>query len=474
MGEEIITSRFRKQDFREYHDRLQQELDLLRRWFDEQAFDAGANTGGFEVEAWLIDRTGRPAPLNRPFLELLNSSMVVPELAAFNIELNTSVQNLTGRVLSRMQEELEHTLDQCRHTAEKLDADVLMIGILPTVREKELALNNMSMLTRYRALNEQILRLRKGEALQLDISGRELLQTEHHDVMLEAAATSFQIHIKIPQTQSVRYFNAAVLLSAPMVAMAANSPYLFGLDLWDETRIPLFEQAVSVALPNVRLADRVTFGRGYIQQSLFECFEENLQRYEILLPEVMSGPPENLNHLRLHNGTIWRWNRPLIGFNNGLPHLRIEHRVVPAGPTAIDTIANAAFFYGLVHMLANAEDAPESLLGFDLARTNFYAAARNGLNSMVTWLEGRSMPMHELLIEVLLPMARQGLKQQEFDSDDIDTYLDVIRGRLRSRCNGTAWQRAWVERHGHDMVALTRAYASNQKSGSPVHEWPID
>lgn len=475
MGEEIVSNHFRKQDFREYQSRLQQEFELLRQWFEDRAFDTGPKTGGFEVEAWLVDRGFGPAPINQPFLELLNSPMAAPELAAFNIELNTSVQTLTGRMLSRILEELEQTLDQCSRAANKLDAEVLMIGILPTVQERQLALSNMSRMTRYRALNEQILRLREGKALQLEISGRELLQTEHHDVMLEAAATSFQIHIKIPQQQSVRYYNAAIILSAPMVAIAANSPFLFGHDLWDETRIPLFEQAVSVASVSTRLTDRVTFGRGYVKQSLFECFEENMQRYLVLLPEVMDRPPEQLHHLRLHNGTIWRWNRPLIGFSDdGVPHLRIEHRTMPAGPTAIDTIANAAFYYGLIHVLANDPEIPELKLNFDQSRTNFYAAARNGLNASVVWLDGNSVNMRELLTEVLLPLARQGLQQQAFDKDDIDTWLEVIRGRLQSRCNGAAWQRAWVRSHGPDMAALTAAYAANQRTGSPVHEWSID
>ena len=474
MGEEISNVRFRKSHFRDFQDRLQQETALLQNWFETHAFDCGQQTGGFEIEAWLVDRIFDPSPINQVFLDLLQDPMVVPELSAFNVELNTDPQFMTGRALSRMHEELNKRWDHCREIAEKIDADLLMIGILPTVRKSDLALSNMSQLARYRALNEQILRLRKGDALQLDISGRELLNMQHLDVMLEAAATSFQIHLKIPPELSVRYFNAAIILSAPMVAISANSPYLFGRDLWDETRIPLFEQAVSVASLKAKLVDRVTFGKSYAQQSLLEFFVENRDRYPVLLPELMEGPAEKLSHLRLHNGTIWRWNRPLIGFNdNGRPHLRIEHRVVPAGPSPVDTIANAAFFYGLAYMLATSEEAPEDRLPFGAARTNFYAAAKNSLGAHVTWLDGNTVPVYDLLVEHLLPLARASLEAQEFDRDDIAMYMDVIRGRLRERCNGAVWQRSWVAKNGNDMHALTRAYAEFQQRDEPVHEWPV-
>lgn len=474
MGEEILTNHFRKQDFRDYQVHLESEMRLLRRWFTENRFDQGSLTGGFEVEAWIIDRDFSPAPVNREFLERLNSPMVVPELSAFNVELNTEPQQMNGAAFRCMQQNLEQTWQQCRQVARGMEVDLLMIGILPTVQEQQLALNNMSMLTRYRALNEQILRQRKGEALQLDISGRDLLNTQHHDVMLEAAATSFQVHLKVPPETAARYYNASIILSAPMVAVSANSPFLFGRDLWDETRIPLFEQAVSVASARTRFADRVTFGKCYAQESLLECFEENLRNYPVLLPEVMDGADDKLNHLRLHNGTIWRWNRPLIGFNDdGTPHLRIEHRVMPAGPSVIDTIANAALFYGLVHVLANSEQAPEASLAFETARSNFYASAKNSLNARVTWTDGNSGSMQDLLSEVLLPMARRGLVEQEFDQDDIEFYIGVIQERLRTRCNGTSWQRACASAEGGNMAAVTAAYAENQGTGQPVHEWPV-
>lgn len=474
MGQEIGQGHFNKSDFETFEARLDGEMALLSQWFEQRAFDASDHTGGYEVEAWLIDKLYQPAPINRQYLEKIESELVVPELSTFNIEINTPPQEMHGRALAKMRNELDQTWSRCHRVAGELGADVLMIGILPTVGPQHLTLENISGMTRFRALNEQILRMRKGVPFELDISGRESLKVSHQNVMLEAAATSFQIHLKVSQEKSVRFFNASLIVSAPMVALTANSPYLFGRDLWDETRIPLFEQAVSVRSTRSHWSDRVTFGHGYVQESLLECFQENRSRFPVLLPEMIDGPRDQLGHLLLHNGTIWRWNRPLIGFSaEGVPHLRIEHRVVPAGPSVIDTIANAAFYFGLVHSIANDETPAEDILSFDQARTNFYAAANQGLNAHIDWLDGTKQPIQTLLRDKLLPLARDGLERQEFASEDIDLYLGVIEQRLDCWCNGAAWQRGWVELHGSDMQALTAAYAERQQGGEPVHRWEI-
>jgi hypothetical protein len=296
--------------------------------------------------------------------------------------------------------------------------------------------------------------------------------------MLESATTSFQLHLKVHPRHATRAYNAALVMSAPMVAIASNSPYLFGHDLWDETRIPLFEQSVAVggfAGASHGPLRRVSFGSGYVRESIHECFIENEQHYPVLLPMRYYEGLEQMSHLRLHNGTIWRWNRPLIGFDyDGMPHLRIEHRVVPGGPTVVDVIANAAFFFGLMQTLMQAGTAPEQRLPFATARDNFYAAARHGLDTQVTWLDGRKGPVRALLLEELLPAARAGLELLEIDRDDIDKYLGIIEGRARSAMTGAAWQRAWVDRYGRDMEGLTEAYYLRQASGRPVHSWDIN
>lgn len=479
MGQEIDNICFKESDFVTFQARLRDETALLIQWCNEKIFASEHYVCGFELEAWLVDQQFRAAPCNDEYIQRTKNPYVTPELAKFNVELNGNPQSLQGAALSTMHNELDRTWRDCNRIAAELNIQLLMIGILPTLSDTELTITNMSNLNRYWALNEQVLKQRKGKPLTLNILGNEHLQTTHWDVMLEAAATSFQIHLQVPMEHVVRYYNAAQILAGPMVAVSANSPFLFGKDLWDETRIPLFEQAIEVggyegaAFGPLR---RVTFGSGYMRASMAECFIENRDHYPVLLPILYDTKPEALNHLRLHNGTIWRWNRPLIGWDEdrlAQPHVRIEHRVVPGGPTVGDEIANMALFYGAVHHLATRPEAPELQLPFSQARDNFYAAAKNGFNAQLMWLNGRKMTAQTLLRDELLAMARQGLNDLDVDPGDIALYLGIIAARIDKARNGAAWQRAFVVKYGHDMQQLTAAYAQHQQSGIPVHDWDL-
>ncbi len=477
MGNEIPNSHFSSEDLDSFANRLHEETQLVSKWFKNNHFTFEKKMFGYELEAWLVDNNFHPAAINEQFLLELNDPLVVPELASFNIELNSLPQHLGGSVFSDMQQNLKQTYSQCRHQAQLLDADFLIIGVLPTVREADLSLEHMSNSPRYRALNEQIFRLRHGRPLRIDIQGEEHLYTTHNDVMLEAAATSFQLHLQVPPHLATRYYNAAILLSGSMVAATSNAPYLFGKHLWEETRIPLFEQ--SVAIGGQKNSDegdlrRVSFGTGYAKNSLLECFIENLEHFPVVLPVLFDDPVEKLAHLRLHNGTIWRWNRPLIGFDEqGEPHLRIEHRVISAGPSVIDTVANAALFVGAVKSLVDAEKPPEQNLSFSKAKHNFYAAAHSGLKANFYWLDGKQWQAKDHILTHILPLARSGLERLEVNKDDIQLYLDIIEQRITTEQTGTNWQQRYTAMHGHDMQAMTKAYAHQQRHGKPVHEWSI-
>lgn len=477
MGDEIRSSEFKPQDFAIFKRKLDTETERLAEVFAQQAFVRSHPVAGFELEAWLIDERLRPVPRNEEFLTRFDNPMASPELASFNIEVNTEPRALQGHVFSAMHQALDATWSACRETAHDMGIDVIMCGILPSLLDADLTVANMSRMQRYRALNREVLSRRMGKPLVLDINGVEHLRVTHQDVMLESAATSFQLHTQINQDQAVRWYNASQILSAPMVALCANSPYLFGKDLWDETRIPLFEQAVAIggydaaAFGPIR---RVTFGSGYVRESLLECFNENREHYPVLLPVDLDERGATLPHLRLHNGTIWRWNRPLIGFDeSGAMHLRIEHRVVPSGPSTIDAIANAAFYYGSATAMLYLPMAPELQLQFDRARDNFYRAAQFGLRAQLQWLDDKTYPATELLLKVLLPMAQEGLDRLGVAGSDSKEYLDIIRQRLETETNGAVWQRAFVSKHGRDMQALTAAYFAHQHSGAPVHEWKV-
>lgn len=476
MGQEIRQSHFTHQDFRRFRARLRQETTLLAERFQSAQFAATGGIAGFEIEAWLVDRQGRPTPLNRVFLERLADPLVVPELSVFNIELNTPPLPLHGDALRRMHAHLETLWRRCQRVAADLDATVALIGILPTLRDADLTIERMSDQQRYRAINDQILRRRRGRPMELAIHGIETLRLTHADVMLEAATTSFQTHWQVTARDAAAFFNAALAVSAPMVAVAANSLLLFGHRLWQETRIPLFEQGVALAggaRANNPAYRRVTFGSGYLRDSLLELFIENQTYYPPLLPvDLSTEPVERCPHLRLHNGTIWRWNRPLLGFDpDGAPHLRIEHRVMPAGPSIPDMIANAALYYGLLYELARQTPPVSATLEFAHCRANFYAAARDGLRAEVMWLNGRRAPLRPLLLDVLLPLARRGLLALEIDAADIAGYLDLVAARIASARTGADWQQRFLERNGPSLTALTLAYLEQQQSGKPVHEW---
>lgn len=474
MGQEILTEHFKGNDFHIFKEKLCAETALLEKWFSKGMFEKGHKVGGFEIEAWLVGKDGSPAPINEEYLKSINSSLVVSELAAFNIELNTVPRILKGDVLKKMENELKDTWEHCSEIARNFYTNLVMVGILPTVHHSELIPKNMSNRARYHALNEQILRQRRERTLHLDINGRERLCTSHTDVMLESATTSFQIHMQVDLSCAARFYNAAHILSAPMVAVSANSPYLFGKDLWCETRIPLFEQSINNRKETSKSLHRVSFGKSYIKNSLIECFSENRDCYPALLPINFDEEESELMHLRLHNGTIWRWNRPLVGFNaSGEVHLRIEHRTVAAGPSIVDSIANAALFFGMMNSLGMAKNPPEDKLPFNQAKANFYNAAKYGLDAGITWLNGEKTDVKTLLLKKLIPAAVEGLGELGIEKEDIDFYMNIISERLRTGINGAAWQRAYVEKHNSNMYSLYFNYLQRQKSGKPVHEWSL-
>lgn len=490
MGQEISLSQFDQSDFENFYQKLKQETHLLTKMIEQKACSKRSPVAGFEIEAWIIDQNMHPAPINDSFLASLNNPLAFEELAKFNIELNSTPTPLAGNVFSRMHKQLQSTWDCAFQHAESLQNHLLMIGTLPTLKQSDLSLANMSDLNRYRALNEQILQSR-GKPINLDINGHEHLKLDHHDVMLESATTSLQIHIQLPLEFAHHFYNASIIASAPMVALCANSPFLFGKDLWDESRIPLFEQAIETGGYNGAAQGpikRVSFGTDYARKSIMECFTENLEHFPVLLPANLGSITEAFEHLKLHNGTIWRWNRPLVGFDeDGTPHIRIEHRVPAAGPTTIDSMANAAFYYGVAKNLCDEIMEKDLGIPFSQAKDNFYQAARYGLDSHIIWLDGNKQRLQALIKTELIPRAALGLKSLGVTRRDTEDFLDIILQRLDTMQNGCYWQRQFILRQRQyilrqrqsipthqDFTLMTKSYLKNQQSGKPVSEWSID
>ena len=473
MGEEIKHSHFSLEDFEQFQHRLEAETTELKTHFSGHLSETGGYTAGFELEACLVDQAHlRPNPVNTAFLDALQSPLASAELAAFDVEFNTLARPLTGKVFQQFHHELSQILAKARQAAHSLDSEILYCGILPTLEESDLTARQMSPLKRYKALNEQVLASRQGSPIKLDIKGREHLATQHQDVMLEAAATSFQVHYQTPAHKIADAYNASLVVSAPLLAAATNAPFLFGKDLWNETRIPVFEQSVDsggYAGAAKGPLHRVTFGSGYIRGDIMECFEENLAHYPPLLPILFDEYQPPFAHLRLHNGTLWRWNRPILGFDkNGKPHIRLEHRSLPGGPTVSDMIANAAFFYGLIRYF---QEQDCSQLEFAAARDNFYEAARFGLSAKLQWLDGKRYRVKDLLLEQLLPDAHSGLVVLNIDRTDIDHYLGIMEARVKAGASGAAWQRLRYQQHHGNLEALTRDYLQAQHTDQPVHLW---
>ncbi len=470
MGTEIEQTHFSAEAWSKFAANLARETALLQQYFHSGTCSQHPRVGGFEIESWLLDSAMRPTGKNVSFLEVLDSALATYELATFNFELNNTPLQLQGSAFSRFLQEMQRLCRRATEAAERLDIRLLNIGTLPTLQQSDLCLAHMSPMKRYHALNEQILRERDGRDILLDIvSDKAHLHVSHRSMMMESAATSFQIHTQVPYDKAHHYYNASILASAATVALSANAPLLFGKQLWHETRIPLFEQSVDTG----EGLKRVSFGSGFVQESILECFTENLEKYDILLPIDFDSEAGAFEHLRLHNGTIWRWNRPLVGFDeDGKTHFRIEHRVMPSGPSLVDMLANAAFYYGIEMMLAQACEAGVFACDFVAAEQNFYAAAREGLQSRVLW-QGERLPVRRLILKHLLPLAREGLEKLEIDGEDIDRYLSIVEARASSGQNGAAWQLAYLKRYGHDMQRLTQAYWQHQQEGNAVHTWEI-
>ena len=479
MGSDITQSYFSQADFNKFRQNLKKETEILMDWFSSGVFGKSGDMCGFELEGWLVDENYAPASRNEEFLERVDNPLVVPELSRYNFEINTDPHLLDKHLPTYLNEELSKIWNSCNTHAEAMNCRILMIGILPTIEDRMLTLQNISSLQRYSALNREILRSRKRKPLKIHIEGnRDILDVTHHDVMAEAATTSLQIHLQVSPDTAARQYNIAHILSAPMVALAANAPFLFGKELWHETRIPLFEQAVK--LPSFsdkkgRIVSRVTFGTGYVNDSLQEVFLENLHGFQVLLPETFDEDFNWLNHLRLHNGTIWRWNRPLIGLDgSGKPHLRIEHRVPSAGPSIPDCIANILFFYGALFHLLKQETPCEAEISFEHARNNFYRAAKEGLEAQIHWKKGKRSTVKEVLRKELLPGASQTLQEKGLDRDQIRYYLvDILGNRVATGRTGSVWQKEFIRKHGACFQELTHRYHEYQNNQTPVHTWKI-
>jgi gamma-glutamyl:cysteine ligase YbdK (ATP-grasp superfamily) len=488
MGQDVAKTQFTREDRQQYRQKVRRSLDVFARMLAESRFDVERRSMGLEIELNLADEHGDPAMVNEKVLDLIADEDFQTELAQFNIEINIPPKKIEGPVFRTLETEVRASLNHADDMSKQAGADVVMIGILPTLRPEHLGVDSLSANPRYALINEQIFAAR-GEDLQISIDGVDKLNTFADTIAPEAACTSVQLHLQVNPETFAAHWNASQTIAGVQMALAANSPFFFGKELWRETRIALFEQATDTRPEELKaqgVRPRVWFGERWIT-SIFDLFEENVRYFPSLLPiceaedpvEVLErGDVPQLAELRLHNGTIYRWNRPVYDVVRGKPHLRVENRCLPAGPTVVDVLANAALYYGLIKVLAEADRPVWSQMSFSAAEENFHAGARHGIDAKIYWPGVGEVPATELVLRRLLPLAHQGLEEWGVDTADKDRLLGIIEQRCLTGRNGASWQAAAFHRlhDDHDrfdaLREMMRSYVTHMHSNEPVHTWP--
>jgi len=469
---------------------LLDDLATLERMIASGMIENGVRRIGAEQEMFLVDRSARPAPVSLNLLQRLGDARFTPEIGLFNLEFKVAPRLIGADFLQWLHTSLAEGVERVREAAHGLGADVLLVGILPSIELSDLSLDNLTPHTRYQELNRVMSAMAAGELRTL-INGTDQLQITHGNMMLEASNTSLQLHLQVGPDEAPNLYNLAQLITGPMVAVAANAPLFLHHRLWHETRIALFEQSLDLRTASGRIRDtwqRVTFGRDWVHTSVLEVYREQIARHRILLHVDVESPSSviladggipTLPALAAHNGTIYRWNRLCYGISEGRPHLRIEHRALPAGPTVVDEVANAALFYGLLAGLSDIYEDVRQAFRFDDVKTNFLTAARYGLDASMRWAGRDVIPVRELVLETLLPIARKGLERLGTTKQDITRYLDIIEQRVRTGQNGARWQLDVWDRLDNSRTKtirsqrVSRAILRSQRNGDPVHTWEL-
>ncbi|HEY8826325.1 MAG TPA: glutamate--cysteine ligase [Jatrophihabitantaceae bacterium] len=492
MGEDVAKTEFSRQDRRRYREKVRRCLDVFARMLTESHFDFERPLTGLEIEFNLVDDDQNPAMRNAEVLNAIANDDFQTELGQFNIEINVAPRSLAGASVDELERELRASLNDAEQRSQGLGAHIVMIGMLPTLTPEHLTADAISANPRYALINEQVFAAR-GEDLHISIDGPERLSTYADTIAPEAACTSVQFHLQVSPQGYADTWNAAQCLGGVQLALGANSPFFFGKELWRETRVALFEQSADTRPDELKaqgVRPRVWFGERWIT-SIFDQFEENVTYFPALLPicddeepaEVLArGDTPRLGEMRMHNGTIYRWNRPVYDVYQGQPHLRVENRVLPAGPTVVDVLANGAFYYGLLRVLAEQDRPVWSQMSFAAAEDNFYAGARHGINAKIYWPGLGEVPATELVLRRLLPLAHEGLSAWGVDSSVADRLLGIIEQRCITHTNGAEWQARTFHSIDDEKQPLDRSYAlremlrryvEHMHSNEPVHTWQV-
>ncbi len=487
MGEQKVSRIANDSNRAEFVRHLLHDVRALEIMLEKKLFESGITRIGAEQEFFLVGENWKPSNKALEVLEALNDPHFTTEIALYNLEVNLDPIELGGNCFSAYREVLAAFMNKAKDAAEKLNNKVLMTGILPTIRKSELMLDFITPKDRYYALND-MLRSSRGTDFEVHLQGVDELNIKHDTVLFEACNTSFQLHLQIDPEDMVRSYNWAQMIAGPVLSVCCNSPLLLGRELWKETRIGLFQQSIDTRPSSYTLQDqepRVTFGHAWVRNSITEVYKEDIARFNILLgSEIESdslqalkeGKTPKLKALSLHNGTVYRWNRPCYGRNEKKEaHLRIECRYLPSGPTIVDEIANFAFWVGLMRGRPERFDHVKDTTDFREVKSNFIKAAHYGKESLLYW-DDEMVSAGRLTRKKLLPIAYEGLRNSGIDGDEIEFYLGIIERRTKG-VSGSQWisrnyRRLRRKAKLDDALTLiTQAIHQNQMEGRPVNEW---
>ena len=460
MGLSVKNANFSTDEFQQFSSRVRENLTALKLLIKKPDFGLGPASFGAELEMYIINADYNVAPINDYLIQQCSDNQLQAELNRFNLEYNLSVVQARGSPFLNIENEINKVIATLNHHAAKKQCQVIPIGILPTLVKSDISSNMITDLPRYHALSKGLCEMRDGP-FQIEIDGKNPLTFTTDDVTLECANTSFQFHWRIPPNEFANTFNAVQLLTPLVVAAGANSPTLFGHELWDETRIAVFKQSIDYRnqpSSSWRQPSRISFGNGWIRQGVFETFAETMALYPPLLPIVGNedsiaiverGGIPKLEELRLHHGTVWPWNRAIYDNATG-GHIRIEMRSLPAGPSAQDMCANMALIIGAAQALKEKMPDILPLLPFNYATHNFYRAAQEGLDASIIWpcknqTALKEIPVSTAILEIL-PLAEDGLFSLGVDKQEITRTLNIIRNRIKSETSGARWQRRMLAR----------------------------
>ncbi len=490
MGSQSVKAIESLSERKDYLHYLLNDVKALEIMIENDLFEKGIQRIGAEQELCLVDKNFYPSKNALKVLKNINDSHFTTELALFNLEINLDPIKLDTNCFSMLEKQLSTLLSKAYREAHKIDDNkILLTGILPTIKKKDLVFENITPHKRYRVLNNVLKKLR-GNDFRLKIKGVDELILKHESILFEACNTSFQVHLQIPLKEIVNKYNWSQMIAGPMLSIMSNSPLLLGKELWSETRIALFQQSVDLRNKSHLLREqkpRVSFGSNWLRKSFLELYKDDIVRYtpimtsnfnEDAVAELKKGKAPKLQALNIHNGTIYKWNRLCYGQNNGVPNLRIENRYIPSGPTVKDEIANTLFWVGVMQGMPNKYKAIYKKVPFNEAKGNFINAARTGINTYFNWF-GKGISANKLIKGVLLPFAYEGLKKSNINKKDIKYYLNIIEKRVEVHQTGSVWitksNRKLRKKLTKDIAnaTLTSCMYKKQRKGKPIHQWTL-